>query len=145
MATIVQGIYKLEKSIRCVDRRWATAERVMQSTYTFTGEPLTVNVVQRTVETRVANLLATIVGEVRTSAIDGCSANILIRADTPNSFATCDVSISADDSLVERDAVAQAGACCTCRCRVEHCAQLKLSEHTLIFLCTSWHAHVVVT
>ena len=86
----------------------------MQATYTFTGEPLTVNVVQRTVETRVADLLATITGEVRASAIDGCSADIQSRASTPNTFATCDVSISADDILTEISQSAEAGACCAC-------------------------------
>lgn len=54
---------------------------MLQSTFTFNGQPLTVTGVQRTVGMRVADLLATITGdsEVRASTIDGFSANILAR------------------------------------------------------------------
>lgn len=81
----------------------------MQATVQFNGEPITVSVVQQVVQTEIAELLATITGEVRSSAIDGCSANALGQVTAGDSSAFCDVAITANDINTEIDAVADAG------------------------------------
>ena len=82
----------------------------MQAEFTFTGEPLTVNFFEETVEMEVLNLLADVTAEVRNSVSDGCSIDVQVVARTPSKSAECDVSIFLDEIITERNASAVAGA-----------------------------------
>ena len=82
----------------------------MQAEFQFNGQPLIVNAVARDFQRKAAELLTTVIGEVRTSAIDGCSANVFVETIAGDNTAECDVSISADSITTEINAVADASA-----------------------------------
>ena len=82
----------------------------MQESFSFSDETVTVGAVQRVVEENILQLLGRTTGEIRTSAVDGCSISATNRAQAGDSFAECDIAVSADDILTEINAVAEAGA-----------------------------------
>lgn len=73
-------------------------------TQTFTRDD-----VQNAIEEYIIDFLSTVTGDIHTISADDddCSSGLLISH--PPSFATCDVSISADDILEEVNVVADAG------------------------------------
>ena len=73
-------------------------------------ETLTARDIQRTVEQDIIDVLASVVGTIRTDPVDGCSANGDLNSTAGDMAATCDVAVSADDIRTEVDAVATAGA-----------------------------------
>ena len=85
----------------------------MQGEFTFQGveqQTMTAQDAERVVEENIIEVLATVVGEVRSDPVNGCSGNADVRAQAGDSVATCDVAVSADDIITEVDAVAAAGA-----------------------------------
>lgn len=73
-------------------------------------ETLTAQDIQRDLEVDIIQVLASVVGMMRTDPDDGCSANVDILAMSGGMVATCDVAVSADDIRTEIDAVAASGA-----------------------------------
>ena len=73
-------------------------------------QTLTVRDIQTSIEETIIDVLASVVGQINTDSVNGCSANADLVAQAGNSVATCDVSISADDILTEVNAIAAAGA-----------------------------------
>ena len=85
----------------------------MQETFMFEDgdeQTMTASDLQRVVEMNIIDVLSTVTGEIHTSSADGCSAAAVIRIDAGDSFAECDVAISASDIATEIDAIADAGA-----------------------------------
>ena len=90
----------------------------LQETVTFEeGAEQVVNVsdIQRVVEENVISVLARATGEIRATAVDGCSASFTGNATVPSGTALCDVAVNADSIQLEADTLAEAGARPQCR------------------------------
>ena len=84
----------------------------VQGEFTFQGDEeqmMTAQDAERIVEENIIDVLATVVGEVQSNTVNGCSGNANVRAQAGDSVAACDVAVSADDIITEVDAVAAAG------------------------------------
>lgn len=102
---------------------------VLQASFRFqegATQEFTANAVQRVIENNIEEVLASAVGEIRADAEDGCSANAIITGQVGDSFAMCDVSVSADSILVQIDAVADVGAA-SCLCH-HACIRIQASS-----------------
>ena len=65
---------------------------------------------QEVVEENILNVLASVVGEIRTDSVNGCSGEVVVTGRVNDTVALCEVDISADAVVTEIDAVAAAGA-----------------------------------
>lgn len=74
----------------------------------FRNEPLNEEFVEEVMRTEAIDVMSQIVGEFRTSSIDGCSANFILNSTVDGKTAECDTSISAVGILTEIDATAVA-------------------------------------
>lgn len=68
------------------------------------------DIVVEDIQNTVADVLAGIVGTIRSGASDGCSISVINEAQVGDFFARCELDVSADSRTVEVDAIAMAGA-----------------------------------
>lgn len=85
----------------------------MQATIKFkrgAKQTVTVRDVQRVVENNVIDVLSSVSADIHSSSATTCSATSKLRVDVGDSFAECDVAVSASAIVEETNAVADAGA-----------------------------------
>ena len=65
---------------------------------------------QEVVEENILNVLASVVGEIRTDSVNGCSIQGEVMAQVNDTVALCEIDTSADAVIMEINAIAAAGA-----------------------------------